>query len=426
METRSQRIFYGWWVVVTAAVGLLFSYSPIFVFSFGVFVSSFVREFHASRTQVSLAFTLASVMVSVGSPVAGRLVDRFGGRAVIIPSIAILGLLLICLRFLSTSLWQIYAAFVSLGLIGSVTNPVAYCRVVSNWFDRRRGLALALTMSGLGIGSIVMPPIAQRLIALYGWRSAYSILGVAVLVLAIPTVGLFLRNTPKELGLSPDGQRRVPQETSVLMLGEGITGSAARRSSTFWLMVTAFSLAGGAAQACVIHLVPMLTDRGIAAEKAALASSALGIAFVLGRLVAGYLVDRFFASYVAAALFAGMTLGLGLLWLASSSSAAFLGASLVGLGMGGEGDLMPYMTSRYFGMRFLGEVYGYIFGMFTLSGAVAPFLMAVGFDRTGSYVMPLGCLVLATLVSIVLVTRLGRYRFRSDETSPKKFARDSG
>src|ERR1051326_7635565 len=124
METRPQRIFYGWGVVVTAAVGLLFSYSPIFVFSFGVFVSSFVREFHASRTQVSLAFTLASVMVSVGSPVAGRLVDRFGGRAVIIPSIAILGLLLICLRFLSTSLWQIYAAFVALGLIGSVTNPV--------------------------------------------------------------------------------------------------------------------------------------------------------------------------------------------------------------------------------------------------------------------------------------------------------------
>jgi len=417
METRSQGIFYGWWVVVTAAVGLLFSYSPIFVFSFGVFASSFVREFHASRTQVSLAFTLASVMVSVGSPVAGRLVDRFGGRAVIIPSIAILGLLLICLRFLSTSLWQIYAAFVSLGLIGSVTNPVAYCRVVSNWFDRRRGLALALTMSGLGIGSIVMPPIAQRLIALYGWRSAYSILGVAVLALAIPTVGLFLRSTPKELGLSPDGQRRVPQDASALMLGEGITGSAARRSSTFWLMVTAFSLAGGAAQACVIHLVPMLTDRGITAEKAALASSALGIAFVLGRLVAGYLVDRFFASYVAAALFAGMALGLGLLWLGSSSSAAFLGASLVGLGMGGEGDLMPYMTSRYFGLRFLGEVYGYIFAIFTLSGAVAPFLMAVGFDRTGSYGMPLGCLVLATLASIVLVTRLGRYRFRSDETS---------
>jgi MFS family permease len=203
METRPQRVFYGCWAVLTAAVGLLFSYSPIFVFSFGVFVSSFVREFHASRTQVSLAFTLASVMVSVGSPVAGRLVDRFGGRAVIIPSIGILGLLLISLKFISTSLWQIYAAFLLLGLIGSVTNPVAYCKVVSNWFDRRRGLALALTMLGLGVGSILMPPIAQRLIALYGWRSAYGILGVVVLVLAIPPVGLFLKNTPKELGLSP-------------------------------------------------------------------------------------------------------------------------------------------------------------------------------------------------------------------------------
>ena len=417
METRPQRVFYGWWVVLTAAVGLLFSYSPIFVFSFGIFVSSFVREFHASRTQVSLAFTLASVMVSVGSPVAGRLVDRFGGRAVIVPAAGILGLLLISLKFISTSLWQVYAAFLSLGLIGSVTNPVAYCKIVSNWFDKRRGLALALTMSGLGIGSIVMPPIAQRLIALYGWRSAYGILGLVVLALSIPPVALFLKNTPKDLGLSPDGERPVSQDYSVIMLGEGITGSAARRSSTFWLIAIAFSLAGGAAQACVIHLVPMLTDRGITPQKAALASSALGIAYVLGRLVAGYLVDRFFASYVAAALFAGMALGLGLLWLGSSVSAAFLGASLVGLGMGGEGDLMPYMTSRYFGLRFLGEVYGYIFAMFTLTGAVAPFLMAVGFDRTGSYGMPLGCFVLATLASIILLTRLGRYRFRSDETS---------
>jgi predicted MFS family arabinose efflux permease len=138
----------------------------------------------------------------------------------------------------------------------------------------------------------------------------------------------------------------VSPDASVRMLGEGITGSDARRSSTFWLIATAFSLAGGAAQAGVIHLVPMLTDRGRTAEKAALASSALGIAYVLGRLVAGYLVDRFFASYVVAALFAGMALGLGSLWLGSSSSAAFLGASLVGLGMGGEGDLMPFSRTR--------------------------------------------------------------------------------
>jgi MFS family permease len=86
-----KKIFYGWWVVLTAGIGLLFGYAPIFVFSFGVFVRSFVEEFHSNRTQISLAFTLASLMVSVGSPLAGRLVDRFGARRVLLPSIGILG-----------------------------------------------------------------------------------------------------------------------------------------------------------------------------------------------------------------------------------------------------------------------------------------------------------------------------------------------
>lgn len=411
MHTSPRKIFYGWWIVLTAAIGLLLSYAPIFVFSFGVFVKSFLREFHSNRTQISLAFTLASIMVSVGSPLAGRLVDRFGARPVILPSIGILGFLLISFKFVSTSLWQLYALFLSLGFIGSVTNPVAYCKVVSKWFDKRRGLALALTMLGLGFGAVIMPPVAQRLIILVGWRSAYVILGTAVLVLSIPVVGLFLKNSPTDLGLLPDGETNTNPQSSEGILEEGITGRAARTSGTFWLIASAFSLAGGAAQACVIHLVSMLTDRGISAEKAALASSALGIAFILGRVVAGYLVDRFFGPYVSASFFIGMACGLALLWIGPSGAAAFLGASLVGLGMGGEGDLMPYLTSRYFGLRFFGEIYGSIFAMFTMAGAVAPLLMAIGFDRAGSYRIPLSFFLLATLVAIVLMMRLGPYRY---------------
>lgn len=420
-EIRSGKVFYGWWVVLTAATGLLFSYAPIFVFSFGVFVKSFVREFHSNRTQISLAFTLASVTVSVGSPLAGRLADRYGARPVILPSIGILGLLLISFQFISTSIWQLYALFISLGFIGSVTNPVTYCKVVSNWFDKRRGLALGLTMLGLGVGAIVTPPIAQRLIASFGWRSAYGILGAAVMVGSIPIVGLFLKNSPRDIGLLPDGQTNSLHESLDAMREEGLAGGAARTTRTFWLIAAAFSLAGGAAQACVVHLVPMLSDRGINAEKAALASSALGVAYVAGRVAAGYLADRFFAPYVSISLFVGMTLGLALLWFGSTTMAAFAGASLVGLGMGGEGDLMPYITGRYFGLRFFGEIYGSVFAVFTLTGAAAPFLMALGFDRTGSYRVPLFFLVSATLISIILMTRLGPYRFRgrNDAILPK-------
>jgi MFS family permease len=163
----------------------------------------------------------------------------------------------------------------------------------------------------------------------------------------------------------------------------------------------------------------MLSDRGISTEKAALASSALGIAFLFGRVISGYLLDRFFGPYVAVSFFVGAAFGLALLWIGAGGGAAFLGASLVGLGVGAEGDLMAYLTSRYFGLRFFGEIFGYIFAIFTLAGALGPLLMAIGFDRAGSYRVPLLFFLFASLVAIVLMLRMGPYRYgRRDEVSP--------
>jgi MFS family permease len=412
METRPKKIFYGWWVVLTAATGLLLGYAPIFVFSFGVFVKSLVKEFHSNRTQISLAFTLANVMISVSSPLAGRLVDRFGARRVILPGTLIFCFLLISFKFISTSLWQLYVIFLALGLIGSGTAPVPYLKVVSNWFDRRRGLALGLTMAGVGTGAMVMPPIAQRLMSVLGWRSAYATLSVLGLVVAIPMVALFLKDSPKEKGLLPDGGVDFHAQSEERPEKQGLTWSAARSSSTFWLMVCGFSLVGASVHACVIHLVSMLTDRGVSAENAALASSALGVALLLGRVGSGYVLDRVFAPYVAIFFFSGVACGLSLLWVGAGGAAAFVGASLVGLGMGAEGDLIAYLTSRYFGLRSFGEIYGYLFSAYTLSGALGPLLMAIGFDRAGSYRLPLVLFLIATITATVLMTRLGQYRYR--------------
>jgi len=411
MQSRPRKIFYGWWIVLTAACGLLLGYAPIFVFSFGVFIKSLVKDFHSNRTQISLAFTLANVMGSVGSPLAGRWVDRFGARRVILPSIAILGSLLICFEFFSTSIWQLYVLFLFLGFVGSGPSPVPYCKVVSKWFDRKRGLALGLTMLGIGAGAIVMPSIAQHLITRFGWRLTYAILGFVVMILSMSIVGLFLRNSPEEMGLLPDGAVDSQKPFEKPIADDGVSWRAARSSSPFWLMASAFSLVGAGAHACVIHLVSMLTDRGFSSEKAALASSALGIAFVFGRVISGYLLDRFFGPYVAVAFFVGIACGLALLYVGGGGGAASLGASLVGLGMGAEGDVMPYLTSRYFGLRFFGEIYGYTFATFTLAGALGPLLMAVGFDRAGSYRAPLLFFLIATLVAIVLMMRIGPYRY---------------
>jgi MFS family permease len=177
-------------------------------------------------------------------------------------------------------------------------------------------------------------------------------------------------------------------------------------------MACAFFLVGTSVHACVIHLVPMLTDRGISAEKAALASSLLGVALLLGRVFSGYLLDRFFGPYVAIFLFGGVACGISLLWTAAGGRLTLLAAFLVGLGMGAEADIIAYLTSRYFGLRSFGEIYGYMFAAYTLAGALGPALMAFGFDHSGSYRPPLLLFLVATLTATLLLTRLGPYVYR--------------
>ena len=406
------RIFYGWVIVFTAGVGLLLGYAPVFVYSFSVFIKSLAQDFHTSRASISFAFTLANVMQSVGAPLIGRLVDRFGAHKVIVPSNVIFGLVIISFKYFSTSLWQLYAFFIVIGLIGTGTAPVPYGIVVSRWFDRRRGLALGLMMMGLSSGAILMPPIAQRLIVLFGWRTAYAIVGFVVLAISVPVVGIFLKDSPEKMGLQPDGEPDLNTGSTERKNEQGVNWSVARREPTFWFLASAFFLLGASVHACVIHLVPMLTDRGISVERAAFASSLLGVALLIGRVFTGYFLDRFFGPYVAMLLFSGVAVGISLFLTGAGGSLPLLAVFLVGLGMGAEADIIAYLTSRYFGLRSFGEIYGYLFATFTLAGALGPVLMGVGFDHLGSYRAPLLFFLAATLVATALLSRLGPYIYR--------------
>ena len=415
MTIQRPRIFYGWVIVFTSAIGLLLGYAPVFVYSFSVFIKSLAQDFHSSRTSISFAFTLANLMQSVAAPLVGRLVDRFGAHKVIVPSTVLFGLVVISFKYFSTSLWHLYVLFIVIGFIGTGTAPVPYGIVVSRWFDKRRGLALGLMMFGISVGAILLPPIAQRLIIHYGWRTAYAIVGFAVLAISVPVVGLLLKDSPRKMGLEPDGVPNLNSASEQRNDQQGVSWSVARSSPVFWFLASAFFLVGASVHACVIHLVPMLTDHGISVERAALASSLLGVALLIGRVFCGYFLDRFFGPYVAMLLFAGVAIGIALLWTGAAGSFTLLAAFLVGLRMGAEADIIAFLTSRYFGLRSFGEIYGYLFASFTLAGALGPVLMGVGFDRWGSYRAPLLFFLAATLVATALLTRLGPYVYRATE-----------
>src|SRR5262245_22989917 len=177
---------------------------------------------------------------------------------------------------------------------------MAYSRAVSSWFERRRGTALAVVMSGGAIGAMTLPPIAEALIQSFGWRTACLILGGMVLVIGVPTVARFIRERPS----ARDGARA---ELTGLSVREGLT------SRVFWILVAVLFSQSIAQNAALTHMAALLTDRGVPTSGAALALSAMGAASLIGRVMTGWLLDRFFAPRVGFCLLSVASLGTFLL-----------------------------------------------------------------------------------------------------------------
>ncbi|MFN2530920.1 MAG: MFS transporter [Pyrinomonadaceae bacterium] len=409
-NSNQSGVFHGWYIVAVSATGLFMGYVPIIGFSFSVFFKSISQEFHWSRAEISLGFSLSLLVLSATLPIIGRLVDKFGARKIIVPSALLFGLGLISFYFLTARLWHFYAIYLLLGLVGGGTAAVAYYKVLSQWFDRRRGLALGLAMGGAGVGFFVMPSLSYALIAKVGWRVAYVFIGFSVIAVTLPIVGLFLKERPQLMGLLPDGESGSQVASAEVNVAVGFSGREAWRSGIFWVLCISLFLVSVSLNGCLIHMVPLLTDRGVSAQSAALATSLLGGATLFGRLATGYLLDRFVATKVAVCFFSVAALGILILWGEVANSFSFLAAALIGFGIGAEGDIMAYLVSRYFGLRAFGEIYAYILAIYTLGAVVGPLLMGIIFDRTGSYSAVLGPFLLVTVAGSFLMTRLGPYR----------------
>ena len=260
------------------------------------------------------------------------------------------------------------------------------------------------------MGSLAVPPLAHALITTVGWREAYALMGLMVMVVTVPVVALFLKETPLMMGLLPDGEPVEPSGAENQNGQEqGMSSREALHTGSFWLICVAFFLVACSVIGCLVHLVPMLTDRGVSGQNAALAIALLGGASLLGGVAAGYVLDRFFASYVAVCFFGGAGFGIFFLWSGAVGGFAFVAAFLVGMGMGAAGQIIPYQVSRYFGLRAFGEIYSYALISFSLGGVVGPLVMGVSFDSTGSYRLVLGVFLAATLTAAALMIRLGPY-----------------
>jgi MFS family permease len=382
----SKGIFFGWWVVLTAITGMALSVAPIAILSLGLFMKPLSAEFGWDRGDISLAITLAALSLSLSMPIAGRMVDRFGPRHVLYPSILLLGVVVASLYFLTDSILHLYLCFIGIGIAGSGTGGVAYAKVVTNWFNRRRGLALGMTMAGVGLGNAIVSPYSQFLIEQAGWRLAYVGLAATMIVITIPLVWLVLKESPEQMGMQIDGNLDTATDNNKQQIQVyGLTADEARGSRTFWIMLIAFVGIGLGVNGLGIHLVPMLTDWGMTAASAALVYSVSGICTIIGRVSAGYFADRFFAPYVAMFFWACAICAILLLIIGVTGPAAILIGVMIGLGSGGNPNIIAYLISRYFGTRSYGELYGLIYGIHIIGSGLSPLGLGVGFDMMGSY-----------------------------------------
>ena len=321
-----------------------------------------------------------------------------------------MALAVLSMTLLKGNIWHFYLMYLLIPILGAGTLPQSYSRVIIGWFTRRRGLALGIALSGFGVGAALIPSFSQFMIDEFGWRNAYIGFAVAIICISLPMALLLLKETPEELNLLPDGEEK--NQTNTTNINNqciGLSGYDAAKTKTYWLILSSFLLVGIGITSILAHLVPMLIDREVEPATAALCMTSLGIGLIFGRILAGYLMDRFFAPYVAAIFLFGLFIGIIILALGSSGNIVFVAAVFVGLATGSEISEIAYICSRYFGQKSFGQIYGIMFAAFQLGSAFGAPLMGIYYDNVGNYIGALWFISVLVLIGIVLILLLGPY-----------------
>jgi len=405
---NSSKVFYGWWIVAASMLAISTGIAPFVYGSFGLFMIPLGEEFGWNRTELSVSLSFLLFTSALCMPVVGRLVDQFGIRRVLMPSMILLGLCLLAIPAYVSALWHLSLVLALAGTLGAANNTVSFMPVLSAWFDRRRGLALGIAVAGIGLGYFYVPVLVQFAIEGYGWRAGYYLLAAILLGIALPLVYLIIKESPAELGLGPDGVGETEPQRSA-STDVGLSSREIFKTREFWTLAAIFCVLSFVLYGSLAHLVPMLLDRGMRATQAAGVQSLLGVSVLVARILIGFLVDRYFAPKVALVAFAASAVGIGIFALGAAGPMAYVAAMMIGLSIGAEVDLLAYMSSRYFGLRAFGTTCGLLLGAIVCGSVFGPPIFGQGYESTGSYVGVLTMGVVVNLIVLAMTATLGPY-----------------
>lgn len=392
-----------WWTVFASVLGLMVGTGAINVFAPGVFMKPIAQELGLGRGVISSAIGFSSILTGLLSPFVGRMIDNFGVRKVLLPAITLFALSTASLSMLSSSVALLMMMFMLQGVLGTGQTPTGYSKMITARFDNQRGLALGIALAGVGLGTALIPQAARFLLQRFGWRMGYVGLGCAIFVLAFIPVAAFFGETSEE--------RLAREQRKVRAGAPGMEFSEAARSPKFWAITIAFFLGFAAVNGTLIHLVPLLTDRKLPISTATMALSISGVALIAGRIVAGYLLDRIFASYIAIFFLVCPMIGVAILGSGATGAWPIVGTVFLGLGVGGEIDLMAFMVGRYFGLRSFGTLHGLMFTFAVFANAAGSNLMGWCYQIKHTYAPAFVTFEVCLVIAIILIARLGPYRY---------------
>lgn len=390
-----------WRVVLASAMGAAAGITGMSVYSLSILIGPLSDAFGWSRAEVSGAKTVLTAGFVLTGPFVGYLADRIGVRQIGILSLALLSVGMFSMTQLGPDIRNFYLALFLLALVGCGTTALVWTRAVSSWFDKTRGIALALTLTGPGLIGVITPQLLDLLIQKFDWRAAYITMGIFAGLTLIPLIFFFYENRSPVISVKKNNDL-LPNIHSGLTLRQSI------RCLCFWQFGFGFLLIGSVVSALMVHLVPLITDAGLGRTVAVRVASALGFAVIVGRMATGFLVDRFHPPYVAAVFLIMPAFGCGMLIAEPDSILMIIIAvCFIGLAAGSEVDLVPYLTARYFGLRAYGRIYSWMFVAFYVGVGFGPLFLGYMYDIDGSYTRALQILVPVLACGVFSIATMG-------------------
>jgi sugar phosphate permease len=407
--------------VLASLATILFLSAGLGFYSLGVFIVPFEKEFGWSRGQVSVAISMATIMSGLMGPVVGSAVERFGPRAVLAVAATGMGICFALLG-LTWSIYYLYAMFVVMAVwrAGMMLVPVSH--VVVNWFERRRGLAMGVATTGIGFGGLVMAPLCKVMITAVGWRWTFGLMGMVIIAVALPLILLVIRQRPSDLGLVPDGDVTIADESGMNPAPRRRANADGRkwrmgeviRTRPFVLITAAISLGFASIGAVLLHTSPFMEDRGLAPEVAGLILGLVAGMGVLGKIGSGYLADRIQPRLVLAGVFLMEAAGLAALVSTESVVGVAIFVLVFGYSMGSVVALQPLVVVHYFGLGSLAMILGAMTAFSSIFMAAGPVFAGFMYDLLESYTLAYLVFIGVDLLAFALVLMMGRQPDREE------------